>query len=62
MAPRLVTTLIAAAVVWARMELGRHYPSDVLVGAIIGIYFGLLVGYGAKWRAPRQLADAKPRP
>jgi len=46
----LVTTLIACAVVWARMELNRHYPTDVLVGTIIGIYFGLLVGYGAKYR------------
>ena len=47
------TTLIAASVVWARLELGRHYPSDVLVGSIIGIYFGLLVGYGAKARSKK---------
>jgi undecaprenyl-diphosphatase len=53
----ILTTLIAASVVWARMELDRHYPSDVIVGAIIGIYFGLLVGYGAKWRA----SAARPR-
>jgi len=46
----VLTTLIAASVVWARMELDRHYPSDVVVGSIIGIYFGLLVGYGAKAR------------
>ncbi len=44
----LVTTLIAAGVVWGRMELNKHFPSDVIVGAIIGAYFGLLVGYGAK--------------
>ncbi len=48
----VVTTIIAFSVVWARMELDRHYPSDVVVGAIIGIYFGLLVGYGAKARTP----------
>jgi membrane-associated phospholipid phosphatase len=46
----LVTTVIACGVVWARMELDRHYPSDVAVGSIIGIYFGLIVGYGAKAR------------
>jgi len=57
----LVTTLIAAAVVWARMELGRHYPSDVLVGAIIGIYFGLLVGYGARLRRPVRSLDSRAR-
>ncbi len=46
----MVTMILACGVVWARMELLRHYPSDVAVGSLIGIYFGLLVGYGAKWR------------
>jgi membrane-associated phospholipid phosphatase len=55
----LVTTFIAFAVVWARMELGRHYPSDVLVGAIIGIYFGLLVGYGGRLRRPVRPLDSR---
>ena len=55
----LVTTFIAFAVIWARMELGRHYPSDVLVGAIIGIYFGLLVGYGARLRRPVRPLDSR---
>jgi undecaprenyl-diphosphatase len=44
----LLTTLFALAVVWARMELYRHYPSDVAVGTVIGIYFGLITGFGAK--------------
>lgn len=48
----LLTTVFALGVVWARMELYRHYPSDVVVGSIIGIYFGLLVGFGAKVRRP----------
>jgi membrane-associated phospholipid phosphatase len=47
----LLTSAFALAVVWARMELERHYPSDVAVGSIIGIYFGLLVGFGAKVRS-----------
>jgi membrane-associated phospholipid phosphatase len=46
----LLTTAFALGVVWARMELNRHYPSDVVVGSIIGIYFGLLAGFGAKLR------------
>jgi len=46
----ILTTFIACGVVWARLELERHYPSDVLVGSLIGIYFGLLVGYGARAR------------
>ncbi len=48
----LLTTLFAVSVVWARMELDRHYPSDVVVGSIIGIYFGLMVGLGARVRRP----------
>jgi membrane-associated phospholipid phosphatase len=53
----IITTLFALSVVWARMELYRHYPSDVLVGSAIGIYFGLMTGWGAKARLPR---DVKP--
>jgi len=48
----LLTTAFALGVVWARMELNRHYPSDVAVGSVIGIYFGLLAGFGAKLRRP----------
>ena len=51
----ILTTAFALGVVWARMELERHYPSDVIVGSIIGIYFGLMVGIGAKLRRPRPL-------
>jgi membrane-associated phospholipid phosphatase len=36
--------------------LYRHYPSDVVVGSAIGIYFGLLVGFGARWRGSRNAA------
>jgi membrane-associated phospholipid phosphatase len=49
----LLTAAFALSVVWARMELDRHYPSDVAVGSIIGIYFGLLAGLGAKLRRLR---------
>jgi len=48
----LLTTVFALGVVWARLELYRHYPSDVAVGSVVGIYFGLLVGLGAKLRRP----------
>ena len=43
----LITLAFALAVVWARMELERHFPSDVIVGSAMGIYFGLLTGLGA---------------
>ena len=54
----LITTAYALAVVWARMELYRHYPSDVIVGSIIGIYFGFMVGLGAKLRFPRLILSS----
>jgi membrane-associated phospholipid phosphatase len=49
----IVTTLFALSVIWARMELYRHYPSDVLVGSAIGLYFGLMTGWGANVRTER---------
>jgi membrane-associated phospholipid phosphatase len=47
----LITMAYAIMVVWARLELYRHYPSDIAVGSIIGICIGLLVGYGARVQA-----------
>ena len=44
----IITTLYALAVVWARMELNRHYPSDVVVGTMIGIYFGVMCGWAGR--------------
>jgi membrane-associated phospholipid phosphatase len=63
----ILTTIYSFAVIWARMELYRHYPSDVLVGALLGIWLGLLVGCGARvhWsflaRVRLQPATAPPR-
>jgi membrane-associated phospholipid phosphatase len=54
-----LTTAFAIAVVWARMELDRHYPSDIAVGSIVGIYFGLLVGFGAKARGSGRFKPAQ---
>jgi membrane-associated phospholipid phosphatase len=55
----LLTTAFALSVVWARMELDRHYPSDVVVGSIIGIYFGLMAGFGAKLRRLRPMKGSR---
>ncbi|TAL59944.1 MAG: phosphatase PAP2 family protein [Bacteroidetes bacterium] len=44
--------LWASAVGYSRMALGVHYPSDVLVGAIIGVGSSLLM-----WKANKQIAD-----
>ena len=44
----LITTAYALLVVWGRMELNKHYPSDVAVGSIIGLYFGVMVGLAGR--------------
>jgi membrane-associated phospholipid phosphatase len=59
----ILTTFFSLLVIWARMELDRHYPSDVLVGSLLGIWLGLLVGCGARLRRSRpvmRLASAAP--
>jgi membrane-associated phospholipid phosphatase len=43
----IVTLAYAFAVIWGRMELNKHYPSDVMVGSIVGLYFGTLIGMAA---------------
>ena len=35
--------LLATGVGWARVEAGRHYPSDVLVGAGLGHFFSAFI-------------------
>ncbi len=42
---RVPLYLWAAGVAWSRVYLQRHWPSDVLVGATLGIAFGRL----ARW-------------
>ncbi len=42
----VVTSLYALAVIWGRMELNKHYPSDVAVGSLIGVYWGGILGTG----------------
>ena len=41
--------LIAASVGWARMYQGVHYPSDVLVGALVGAGSAWLGWKAQKW-------------
>ena len=38
----------AVAVVWSRMYRKRHHPTDVAVGAMMGILFGVVAGLGAR--------------
>jgi hypothetical protein len=40
---RVGLTATAAAASWARVEAGKHYPTDVLVGASLGNFVALFV-------------------
>lgn len=42
---KLLFFLYPIIVVYSRMYLGVHYPSDILVGMIDGLFFGTLVFY-----------------
>jgi membrane-associated phospholipid phosphatase len=47
----------AAASAWARLYIGRHYPTDLLVGAWIGIVAGAILGLaGRRLGAPSHAA------
>jgi membrane-associated phospholipid phosphatase len=48
--PGLLALFYAFLVAWSRMELHHHFPSDILVGSVVGITMGWLVGQGAKER------------
>ena len=50
----------AAVVAYSRMYLNRHFFSDVLVGAVIGLVCGWLVEVALKRRAESTLAKAEP--
>jgi len=34
----------AAIVAWSRMRTRRHFPTDVIVGCLLGVVVGLAVG------------------
>lgn len=50
---RLPMWIIAAAIAFSRIVLMAHFPSDVMVGAVVGITGALLV---RSWFASRRLA------
>ena len=44
----VLTGIYALLVIWSRMELSKHFPSDILVGSTFGLVTGWLVGKGAR--------------
>ncbi len=46
--------LAAVGVVWSRLYLSAHYPTDVLLGSALGLVFGLVFGLAA-----RRLTDGR---
>jgi membrane-associated phospholipid phosphatase len=46
---------LAFTVGWSRMELNRHFPTDILVGGMLGIVSGWAMGHAARRRRPTLL-------
>ena len=42
-------SLWALLVCYSRPYLGKHYPGDVLCGALLGLFIGLSVHYATRW-------------
>lgn len=51
--------LWASTVGYSRMELGVHYPSDVFVGAIVGVGSSWLMWKVNKWMAQKRIKNLK---
>jgi len=45
---------IAGIIALTRVHVGVHYPSDILVGALVGIFWGLIFSRFIKWFVARQ--------
>jgi membrane-associated phospholipid phosphatase len=44
------TLIFASGVVWSRMQLNRHHPTDVLIGGALGALVGVTFGLAARRR------------
>lgn len=58
--------LLAIAISFSRIYIGKHYPADVLAGAILGIIIGwlslMLTSFGRRSQVRRQPAPLKKIP
>jgi len=46
----ITALLLAGAIAFSRMYLYVHYPTDILAGAVLGVF----VAYAAKWGLPKR--------
>lgn len=59
--PAVLLTLWAALVCYSRPYLGKHYPGDVVCGAVLGILIGIAVQFLARW-LETHLPSSRPTP
>ncbi len=60
--PAVALFALAAGIAWSRVYVGVHYPSDVLLGALLGLAIGgAVLALAPRVRALRKPAAARPR-
>lgn len=64
LAPVAVVPAVAytLAMSWSRLQLNRHYPSDVLWGSLLGAIIGLAVGASIRDRRSGDQSTTRPPP
>jgi undecaprenyl-diphosphatase len=50
----------AALICYAQVYVGLHFPLDVMVGALIGLFWGYLIGYAFNNRFGFAIFDHQP--
>jgi undecaprenyl-diphosphatase len=56
-----VALVFALTMAFARVHNGLHYPTDVLIGTVLGLTYGVAaVGISRRWWSPRAASDDAP--
>ncbi len=56
---RLYPLILASFIAFSRLYLGVHYPTDVLIGAILGAAIGLTLALLYEWTATEEFVRRK---